>query len=580
MLLRTIYIFILIILNSGRLACQNGIYPYDEDQLYSITELKSDIALSMKDLQVNNLAEVKHEEFVEYVDTKIINNYLGKKKEIARLYLAVKYFELNNDFVEMTHNRLKLITIFPEQLSKDDLLRLTKNIGEGYFKSNNYFFANYFFQKCLVYKNVNKDKLYRKIGRCFLSINLLDSAEHYFRKALIHGVTTQDRMRSMNNIGHVQFLLGNYNSALTYYNGVLEIFNKEESTVDSMHFYNTLSNIGSVYYKLGHYSEALEVFEKIDSSNFYKTTPSSFKFEIQSKKFLVQSELQDCNFLGQKLAELEILTTNLNLEKGLLRFLEISLDHCISCESHIKIKAVKTKLELIQAEIYVEKQKELLLTQGLSQLIYNDQLSLVRANLKLENSSKELLEESNFRLKISLMLGFFGALSLIIFFVYWRLQKRKKEKLKFEFDSMTLESKRLKIMSFMKMKESNSILFEEIGHKLKEILESENLEKEINNMILFIKSKSKAELDREKIIGLTDDIGESLTFKLNFCAEYPTLTDTEIQVVMLIRIGMSNKEIAIFRNVEPHSIRVFKNRMKSKLGLVAANDMNTYIKDY
>lgn len=50
-------------------------------------------------------------------------------------------------------------------------------------------------------------------------------------------------------------------------------------------------------------------------------------------------------------------------------------------------------------------------------------------------------------------------------------------------------------------------------------------------------------------------------------ADYPMLSEDDIQVLMLIRSGLDNKEIARIGNVAPKSLRMRRYRIKQKMGV-------------
>jgi DNA-binding CsgD family transcriptional regulator len=48
---------------------------------------------------------------------------------------------------------------------------------------------------------------------------------------------------------------------------------------------------------------------------------------------------------------------------------------------------------------------------------------------------------------------------------------------------------------------------------------------------------------------------------------YPSLSKTELNLAVFLRLKLSSKEISAFMNVEPKTINVYKYRMKQKMGL-------------
>ena len=49
--------------------------------------------------------------------------------------------------------------------------------------------------------------------------------------------------------------------------------------------------------------------------------------------------------------------------------------------------------------------------------------------------------------------------------------------------------------------------------------------------------------------------------------KYPQLTENDLKMCSLIRLGYSNKEIATIRGIEPGSVKRSKTRMRKKIGL-------------
>ncbi|MBK9290226.1 MAG: inorganic phosphate transporter [Bacteroidetes bacterium] len=58
---------------------------------------------------------------------------------------------------------------------------------------------------------------------------------------------------------------------------------------------------------------------------------------------------------------------------------------------------------------------------------------------------------------------------------------------------------------------------------------------------------------------------------------FPDLSPQEKRLALLIRVGMSNKEIATMLNIAPKSVEVFKYRLKKRLGIAAEQSVNDFI---
>lgn len=93
----------------------------------------------------------------------------------------------------------------------------------------------------------------------------------------------------------------------------------------------------------------------------------------------------------------------------------------------------------------------------------------------------------------------------------------------------------------------------------------------------------------DKNLQLDDDIDQ---FRLHFEGVHPSffqrlsaqapapLSATELRYCAYLRMGLATKEIANLLNIEPHSVRVGKHRLKQKLGLGKEVDLEEFIKSF
>ncbi|MCH2229926.1 MAG: LuxR C-terminal-related transcriptional regulator [Crocinitomicaceae bacterium] len=549
-----------------------------KEVLYNKLEFKSDVDKVEQYFGKEKIKQTPLDEYVLFIENKILFRYENEKRLLSKHYLLMKYYFYRNDFVNLSHQRLSIITKFASDIDDKELGTLTMMTGDSYYRSENYSLANFFFKKCIHNKLVNKSTLYTKMASCYLSIHELDSANLYFRKALSRTSKIDAQLYLINNIGYVQFLMGNNSQALMFYQDVVDLYITNGNGLDSMHLYNVYSNIATVNFETALYDKALDYIALIETSDFYKNSPLEFKFEIQTKKFLILSKIESCEKLTDRFKQLQRNFSELQSDKDRLKLCELRFDHAISCSDQQEISDARDQLNELRILLNSSREKKEIRSQELNQLIYTDQITTIDRNLELENQAKELLERSNIRLQIALVLTIFLLIGLIALFILWKRQGKKR----MELTEVTLENQRLQFRNLIDDKSSNTLLFSEIKLKLKSMLEKgkESNDEEIRNLVQFVNSQLKNEEQKTKILNLSDAKEDNLRFKIDFCRAHKNLTETEIQVIMLIRLGMSNKEIATFRNIEPHSIRVFKNRLKKKLSIPTDTNLNNYIKEF
>lgn len=62
--------------------------------------------------------------------------------------------------------------------------------------------------------------------------------------------------------------------------------------------------------------------------------------------------------------------------------------------------------------------------------------------------------------------------------------------------------------------------------------------------------------------------------------DFPNISNTEIKLCVLIRQGLTSKEIAVNMHQSPDSIKVLRYRLRKKLGLASGNNLSTFLCRY
>jgi len=73
----------------------------------------------------------------------------------------------------------------------------------------------------------------------------------------------------------------------------------------------------------------------------------------------------------------------------------------------------------------------------------------------------------------------------------------------------------------------------------------------------------------------TDKLGAAFNQKLE--SNYPNLTNAESELCKLIRLGMSNSDIARIRNISKESARKARYRLRQKLSLLEDQNMEDFL---
>ena len=88
-----------------------------------------------------------------------------------------------------------------------------------------------------------------------------------------------------------------------------------------------------------------------------------------------------------------------------------------------------------------------------------------------------------------------------------------------------------------------------------------------------------AQLSSEKKNSLIQENVEQINkeFHANLSARFPELTRSEIELCGLLRLNLSNKEIAVMKNSSAETVKMARYRLRKKLGLNPEDDIHKFI---
>ena len=206
--------------------------------------------------------------------------------------------------------------------------------------------------------------------------------------------------------------------------------------------------------------------------------------------------------------------------------------------------------------------------------IVYDSLSSIYGSLKNEKMSKLYLK--NFKaINDSIKNEEKAAVNLVVnnFSEDERLEKRKEK------NKMYLIISGIILLSALSFYITRRITFSK-QLKKDRILEEQTLK------ILKLKNQANNSFDKVIQMAKDDDPFFLSYFKEIYPSFYeklmlhnPNLTNNDIKFCAYIRLNISNKEIAVFKNLTFRSVETTKYRLKKKLGLEVSTDLNKWIND-
>ena len=475
-------------------------------------------------------------------------------------------------------NHKKELELAEKQSSKSLIAKKRQQLGHFYYDSGLYTEAINQYNKSLELISASKiDTLHislnNDIGSVYLSMNNYNSAEIFFKEALL----ASEKLNALKGQAISQGLLGasyekqgEYLKALEYQRKSLKLF---ETLKDSSGISLINENIGSIYEDLIQYDKAYEYF--IKAYNYLKDTET-------------HAEINVLNNLG------DVYRKKGEYEKSIL-YTKKALELAIKIKDNNELQSAYKDMSKAYAfsEDYTKAFQFLKKSEELKEDILNHQnaYQLNALQAAYDSTKKEaqiqLLQEQN---KVSqanqklLMVALISIISIIIILLHYfnkkrkanlKLQDYKQRTLKAELDKKEIEEKnlqrdnQLKTASLSKyslhLSQKNKIL-SDISSTLKNIVDRKNIDH--NTKLKQLAKEIDFNLQQEgewiEFKDLFEDIHPDFIKKLSSVSN-DRLSPAELKLGMLLRLNLSSKKIASILRVTPDSVRVARYRLRKKL---------------
>lgn len=141
----------------------------------------------------------------------------------------------------------------------------------------------------------------------------------------------------------------------------------------------------------------------------------------------------------------------------------------------------------------------------------------------------------------------------------------------------------------LKRQEYNSILLnikeqkdflENITNEIHELIGSKNIQKrdeKLKELSLLLKQRMSFTREINDFYEKIEETHKGFTEKLQ--EKHPCLTDNDVRLAILVRLGLSSKEIATLMNISPKSVEIARYRLRKKLGLKERESMGDLLKN-
>jgi tetratricopeptide (TPR) repeat protein/DNA-binding CsgD family transcriptional regulator len=219
-----------------------------------------------------------------------------------------------------------------------------------------------------------------------------------------------------------------------------------------------------------------------------------------------------------------------------------------------------------------------------------DKLNAINSiQLKYEKATKaqeiELLKEKEKRAKQernSLLIGIVGLFilfGLILYAVSQRMKRNRiaKEKLnqELEFNKKELEFKQQELIAYtLQLAQKNKVL-NTIKTDIQELKGKTDNGKDVQKLVNTITrnqgDNENWEEFRRRFLSVHKD------FEVNVMKSYPAVTSNELRLMALLKMNLSNNEIAFILNISGDGIKKARYRLRKKLGLITGDSLEALV---
>lgn len=507
-----------------------------------------------------------------------------KKTGDNKFLLSSKYVEI----VLSANERLKQIPMVYE------LLRLNDNKYEYLSISCNFNLASQFEKtspdwslKCIdeaikfdekTNKNYFLPHLYHFKGRLFYNAEKYDDALTYFNKALQVYNPQKELIyiASMhNNIGMCYDKKGKVEQAIREtYKGINLLKKKKDLNTAEKNFINYMKGTLAHYYlERKDYKQAEKLFLKkmefsLNSKNYQMTVRTSKDlvnlYNTTREYSKIDAIIDTLNVIEPKVVKLEnkIILHELTQEyyadkKDSEKFKVISKKLITLNDEKERLTQKEMKINYDIADNYIIKNanRENVIQKRKSQLLIVSVILLaitfviVTLNLiKTKKKKEELINKEKVILE--------GQRKILEQDV--QLQKEKIRNLHLNLNLKT-ETEKTFLENLKKLKRSKNINPEEV---------LKDLQFKINNLLLIDKKNNDV---------INESSLENKIFMEKLSEQFPVLSTQELQLCVYFKLNLSAKEVSLLENYAVGSVRVYKTKIKSKLGLGKDEDLSEFL---
>ncbi|KAA2215692.1 helix-turn-helix transcriptional regulator [Chryseobacterium sediminis] len=338
-------------------------------------------------------------------------------------------------------------------------------------------------------------------------------------------------------------------------------------------------NLGSYFFKIKEYKSAEKFF--LQNLEYQKSAHKEiYPYAIESLKKLFDLY----TITGQTENQKKTIDLFISFEPKLqnthdkIEVNEIIQKYYSNTNALQPLKAVSQKLVLLNATFNQESNENI---RNLSDILNNEIIK--SADDKYQYEVKTQRRKN----MLFIILALISVLLFILIFLNIRYRAKKERLLRGKEKELLENKKKLLEQNINFQEEKIKNLHQNLNLKietekvfldnLRKIRKSPSTDSEQMMKDLFLKVSNLIQIDKKNNNLLNESSLENKQFLNKLKELYPSLTDKELKLCKYFRMNLSSKEISALENTTTGTIRVYKTKIKSKLGLGRENDVSVFL---
>ncbi|MBW1297303.1 tetratricopeptide repeat protein [Aquimarina litoralis] len=480
---------------------------------------------------------------------QIINNintpsdYFLKQKASV-LDVLGKYESRQTNYKNALELKLKALKIREKLQDSFEIAKSYHNIGMLFRYQKEYDKSKSYFLKCIAIRERHLDSTklatsYNMLGVVHYYDKQNDSAMHYYRLAKNYYTTLEEKAKPNDNIAAIYYTSGNYKDAIEIYQENLNIF---KSSNNYNFVINNLMHLAKIHSDLDKHQKAIYYID--EAFNYHKKYGNTSRLPL----------------LYQLRSQIYEKMKNYKYALGYFKSHKYYYDSIFNVTNAKKITAL---------ELNYQFQKE--------KLADSLQFANERSELKLKNEAQQATN----KLYITLLLLILAGIITLLIFVNnkrklnqerFKKEQLEKELLDEKLKHTTYQAKQLVADNRMRLQFKQEFLT-----KLKKVKQHADAVdvSDFQSLITDLTTQIQTEGKFDSIGDNIEQLDEAFNQKLR--SLYPDLTKSEREICALMRMNLSLKEIMVIRNVTMGSIKASRHRIRRKMGLTRAQELEQAI---